>query len=61
MTKRRLKPWVKQFLIGLGIGVVILLFIAIDRLRTTVLPHKLNVYGVFLLLRYSLNTVEIGS
>lgn len=29
MTKRRLKPWVKQFLIGLGIGVVILLFIAI--------------------------------
>lgn len=32
-----------------------------DRLRTTVLPHKLNVYGVFLLLRYSLNTVEIGS
>lgn len=33
----------------------------IDRLRTTVLPHKLNVYGVFLLLRYSLNTVEIGS
>lgn len=29
MTKRRLKPWVKQFLVGLGIGVVILLFIAI--------------------------------
>ena len=29
MTKRRLKPWVKQFLIDLGIGVVILLFIAI--------------------------------
>lgn len=29
MTKRRLKPWVKQFLIGLGIGVVIILFIAI--------------------------------
>lgn len=29
MTRRRLKPWVKQFLVGLGIGVVILLFIAI--------------------------------
>ena len=29
MTKRKLKPWVKQFLVGLGIGVVILIFISI--------------------------------
>ena len=32
-----------------------------DRLRTTVQPYKLNVYGVFLILRYSLNTIEISS
>lgn len=29
MTKRKLKPWIKQFLVGLGIGVVILIFISI--------------------------------
>ena len=29
MTRRRLKPWVKQFLVGLDIVVVILLFAAI--------------------------------